>query len=814
LGYREVVMSQNPLSFWPLDDDTTLGIAREATGSGNNGAYTGSIFNKAIPLVANGIYGTRLTDATASIYYPLPGAVGSGQSWTDGSIWTKGKSNQSFSIELYFKLNEDSISVDDELVLFGNKALLQSSQGSAIQTYTDLIDDYQTYAQVLAAFDTYDEILNATILAPYGIYVYRNKIYFRPDPLTNYYVSYQVPDWKRRYHVVANYSSNGISLIVNGNNISTKSSSSLTEIFQFTQNPGVMKTYGSDNYDITVDAIALYSYNFDIVRSIDHLSLSRKVVLKDRYYNANSQVVYIPNNNDCLIAYKFINNWTDFNFTNSLVNTSNQLTMRYLSNAEVTGGTGTQSVTDARNGLTLGAGAYVDVSNVIRLSERGTALSMSFYHTSSSPEKALMSLYNFQSSQSFSAIINSSDDLVFTLNGNQTATTFSPLAGWNEILVENTVGSFNVYLNGSSVFSSTDYMQTITNAYIGKVNDSYAVCPITWVAIKSGIQYEPLTIHRLYNEESTFILKMNNNLKWSQYGKVEGLITLPAVDYSGSLAFYTTSSPNVSVTYNNGLIWPRMASMPTLVDNPSNQVTEYNITVSLFTNDSEEDLPIVSNLGLYAYTQGMKRVVSDNTNEAGVIVNPDNCVIFDDDLEMLDRLDQSGIRLAGNSYLKIPSQSRNYDSSGFNGTKSISIVFKLNGSLPTNGYILKSGTKSLYWDGTAWQYPGFTKMYVNGKESFDNQAMINDWVHVVLTSGSKINAANDIYIGSDDTGANQTDITLGLFAMAAYTLDAFDAETEYEVLVGYPQESLALEQVSFNVIDYGLTPYKVAWQRA
>jgi len=111
-----------------------------------------------------------------------------------------------------------------------------------------------------------------------------------------------------------------------------------------------MKTYGSDNYDITVDAIALYSYNFDIVRSIDHLSLSRKVVLKDRYYNANSQVVYIPNNNDCLIAYKFINNWTDFNFTNSLVNTSNQLTMRYLSNAEVTGGTGTQSVTDARNG--------------------------------------------------------------------------------------------------------------------------------------------------------------------------------------------------------------------------------------------------------------------------------------------------------------------------------------------------------------------------------------------------------------------------------------------------------------------------------
>jgi hypothetical protein len=50
--------------------------------------------------------------------------------------------------------------------------------------------------------------------------------------------------------------------------------------------------------------------------------------------------------------------------------------------------------------------------------------------------------------------------------------------------------------------------------------------------------------------------------------------------------------------------------------------------------------------------------------------------------------------------------------------------------------------------------------------------------------------------------------------MAAYTLDQFDAETEYEVLVGYPQEGLGQEQVSFNIIDYGLIPYKVAWQTA
>lgn len=814
MGYREVVISQNPLSFWPLDDDVTTGIAKEATGSGSNGAYTGSIFDEAIPLVANGIYGTRLTDSTASIYYPIPGASGSGQSWSDGSLWTKGKTNQSFSVELYFKLNEESLSISEEIVLFGNKASLQSSQSSLIQTYTDLIDDYDTYADILAAFETYDQILNATVLAPYGVYVYKNKIYFRPDPLVNYYVSYQVPDWKRRYHIVANYSSNGISLIVNGTNVASKSSSELSEIFQFSQNPGAMRTYGSDNYDITVDAVALYGYVLDYTRAIDHLNLSRKTILKDRYYNANSQVLYVPGNKDCLIAYKFANNWTDFAFNNAIVNSANQISMRYISNATVSGGTATQSVVDARNCLSLGAAAYLDLSSVVRLSEGGTAISISFYHDPLTPEKGLVSLYNFQSSQSFSAKVNATGDFIFNLNGDETVSTSSPTAGWNEILIQNKVGSTSVHLNGTGIFTSVDYLQTITDLYVGKVNDLYAACPITWIAIKSGIQSESLTDYTLYNEEATFILKMSNNLKWSQYGKVEGLITLPAVDYSGSLAFFTSSSPNVSVTYNNGLQWPRMASMPTLVDDPTNQVTQYNIKATLFTNDSEDDLPILSNIGLYAYTQGMKRVVADNTNESAVIVNPDNCVIFDDDVEILDRLDQSGIRLSGNSYLRIPSQSSNYDSGGFNGTKSISLVFKINEPLAANKYILESGSKSFYWDGTAWQHPGFSKMYVNGKESFDNQAMLSDWVHVVLTSTSKINAGADIYIGADDAGANQTDITLGLFAMAAYTLDAFDAETEYEVLVGYPQEGLGMEQISFNIIDYGMIPYKVAWQRA
>ena len=256
-----------------------------------------------------------------------------------------------------------------------------------------------------------------------------------------------------------------------------------------------------------------------------------------------------------------------------------------------------------------------------------------------------------------------------------------------------------------------------------------------------------------------------------------------------------------------------MASMPGLLESPVGQINEYTITMSLSTDDSENDLPVLSNVGLYTYSEGMKRVVSDNSPETATIMNIDSSVIYDDDVELLDRLSQSGIRLAGTSYLKIPSQSRNIDTDLLSGTRSISMVIKINEPLSANKYILKSGQKALYWNGTSWVHTGFAKMYVNGVESFDNQAMINDWAHIVLTSDTRIAAGNDIYVGSDLSGDNQLDLTLGVFTMAPYILDSKDVETEYEMLVGYPQEVIATDTVTFNIADYGLISYQNVWQR-
>ena len=241
--------------------------------------------------------------------------------------------------------------------------------------------------------------------------------------------------------------------------------------------------------------------------------------------------------------------------------------------------------------------------------------------------------------------------------------------------------------------------------------------------------------------------------------------------------------------------------------------TDFDIKVVLTTDDSEDDLPILNELGFYVYSPQMKRVMAENNPDLAEIVNIDQATIYDYNAQVLDRFDQAGIRLGGTSYLRIPSQAKHFDEGGFNGTKSISMLIKINEALSANKYILQSGTKSLYFDGTQWQHPGFNKMYVNGVESFTNEHMLNDWVHIVLTSTSKIDAGNNIYVGSNSSGSNQIDINLGAFSMAAYVLDAADVENEYEMLTGKPQESISTDQVSFNIIDYGATPYRFSFQR-
>lgn len=767
MGYRESVIQSLPLSFWPLDDDVSLGLAKEATGKGSDATYAGTIFDEAIPLVANGLYGTRLENNTASIYFPLPGAVGSGTTYEDAYIWSKGKEKQSFSIELFFKITNTDTTVDSPVVIFGN-----------------------------------------TSPSVYGVYAYKNKIYFKPDPLADTEVSFQVPDWNRRFHVVANYSSSTISLIINGIEVVAKD---LSNTFIFSQNPGGMKCLGS-SYKLTVDAVALYGYNLPKSKALDHAFMSRKTINKSSYYNSNGQSYYLPNNEECLLAYKFYNNWSVFEFNNIIINQGNQLSLRNINDQSISGsGTHSFSTIGGRQALTLGATQYLDISDLVVLTERGTAVSVSFYHGASS-NGSLLSMQNTRIGQGLGCYTTSSS---FNITHLGSVTSVAGLTnGWHELLVENTSAGINVYLDGDIEYSNINSLGVIDECYVGQISGTYTTSPISWVAIESGTQDNPITDHTLYNELTDYTLKLLGNLKWSQRGVATGAIYVPQADYDGSMAFYTASSDNVSITYNNGSIWPREATLPGIVEADTNQVNFYEITITLTTDDSQEDLPILFDMGLYAYANGMKRIISENSSDKATIYNKDSLIIYNDDVEMLDRLDRCGARLYGSSYISIPSQSKNTDSSGFDGTKSISLAFKINEPLTGTKYILKSGSKSLYYDGTTWQYPGFNNIYVNGQPGLNSQAMTEDWVHVVLTSTSKIDAGTAIYLGADNLGANHTDITLGLATLAAYVFDANDVENEYEMLVGVPQEVIAEDTLSFNIIDYGLKAYNFAYQTA
>lgn len=772
MAYRESIISESPISFWPLDDDASLGVIREATGKGIDGTYAGSVFDKAIPLVANGLYGTRLLDTTAKLDFPLPGAKWNGSSWEDAHIWSKGKENQAFTLEFYFKVNNSDTTIDSPVVLFGK-----------------------------------------TSPSAYGVYLLGNKIYFKPDPLLDYKVAYQVPDWDRRYHVVAIYTSSEIKMIINGMEIVSKRYDLEDGGMEFSQNPGSMSSYGS-SYIYTIDAVALYKYVMSTTNAIDHTYLSRKTLTKSTYYNKNSQVYYLPDNKECLISNRFYNNWADFNFNNIILNASNQLTLRYIEDQKISGtGTHSFSTITSRQALTLGAEQYLDISDITKLSYKGTAVSVSFNYTAGSAYGAIFTAEDISGARGVYCYTDAIGNLYINAYGSETVVP-NLGDGWHEILLETSSDGTYVYLEGSLEHESLTSMRVIDRCYIGQAGGQFTTMPITWVAVRMDLQDEQLVDHTLYLQKTDFNLKLDGNLKWSQKGTVEGFIYVPEVDYHGSLAFYTASSENVSVTYNGPLPWPRSGTMPTLLDNNSNQVNIYDVKVTIETSDSQEDLPILFELGLYTYTQGMKRVVAENHTDVATIYNIDNAVIYDYEIETLDRIDRAGIRLAGNSYLTIPSQTKNTDQNEINGTKSISLMFKINEPLVGTKYILKSGTKAFYFDGTQWQHTGFNNVYVNGQPGIDNQAMINDWVHVVLTSTSKIDAGANIYVGSDNTSTNQTDITLGSFAMAAYTLDQKDAEMEYETFVGYPIESIAVENVQFQIIDYGLQAYNYAINRA
>ena len=774
MSYKETILSQNPLSFWPLDDDTSLGIAQEATGLGNDATYSGNIFDKAIPLISNGIHGTRLVDSTSTITYPLPGAQYVSGSWISPGIWAENKEEKPFALEAYFKLETNDLNLTEDIIVLGN---IEAGN-------------------------------------KYGIYLSKNRIYFKPNPDYDYFVSYEVEDWKRRFHVVANYSKTQISLMVNGKYVQYRYSDEVVQDFQFSITNGTIYSAGSNSYPLTLDAIAIYGYNFDKVRVEDHSDLSRKSVTKSGYYNANSQVYYLPDNSECQLSYKFVNNWANFEFINSYYNERGNVSLRYLDDLGISSGSASFISLGGRTCLSLSNDQYLDISSVISLANSGVAISVSFYHTTGASEYAILSLSNSTSSQDASAYVDDSEYLVINLNGQETVTTVGPDAGWNELVITNSATGFNVYLNEDLVYESVDLLFSVTNAYIGRVNELYSNKNISWIAVKSNISRLETLPNTLYGLESDFILKLTGNLKWSQFGYANGVIYVPSYDYDGSLAFYTASSNNVSVTYNNGLVWPKMGSLPGLLDDPVGQVNLYEVAVKLSTDDSKNDLPILRNLGLYVYAEDMKRVISENSYDVATIYNKDNAIIFDDEVQFLDRLDQAGIRLSGNSYLSVPSQSKNFDTGGFNGTKSVSLAFKINEPLTAGKYILKSGTKELYWDGSQWVHTGFNEMYVNGQSNYEDEAFLDDWVYVTLTSTSKINAGDNIYIGADASGNNQTDITLGAFAMAAYTLDQYDAETEYEVFVGFPQEDIVTDTIQLNVIDYGLIPHRFAFQRA
>lgn len=777
MGYREKVLLDRPSAFWPMDDDASLGIMREATGKSLDGQYVGNIFDQAIPLVSDGVHGTKLLDNTAQIFFPLPGASGTYPDWSNSRIWSRGRESNPFSIELYVKTSESSQFIFSPIVLFGG-----------VESF-----------------------------APFGIYLQDNKIYFKPDPNKDVYVFTRVVDWARRYHIVATYSQSGISLTVNGEVSAAAQFADYDEEFEFTVSNSSMFCQGSFNSFVILDAVAVYEYALDQTRCFNHYNLSRKTIDNEMFYSSNSFVYYVPDNSESVKAFEFFNEWDDFSLTNIVIS-DNRLTLNRILDQEINDASVPLFETvDGKGSINLSGNRYFDISNVTSMISDGMIIGYSFYYNPESPEIGLMSLSDIGGGVFYDIYTDESGQVVVNNNGSETLSGRIPEEGWNEIVLFNRVSGVEVYLNQEICASSIFTMNIVSTCTIGLSNGLYLNGNAAWIYIKSNAKYDDSEIFETYGQNGNFTLKMQSNLKWSQLGSATGVIFVPPGNYDGSLAFYNSISQNVLIQYNNGAFWPQRSSLPTLISNPEFQENVYNIEITLFTEDSEDDIPVLLNMGLYVYADGLKRIVAENNEQSAIMEGLDNIVIFDDSLSVLDRLDKSGVSLGAATTLAFPSQNKNVNLLGQSGTRTISAFIKLNQPVfegDTLIYVDSEIPKTVVWNGNSWQLDGFSEMYLNGSTSYSNAAIYADWFHIVLISTDQIDENVNIYIGSSGSMTPQLMMNVGMFAMAPYELRPQEVENEYKTFIGFPKEEIATEQTQIQFVDYGLSSYRVFWQTA
>lgn len=217
MSYKLNILHDNPLGFWLLDE-TSGTLAKDSSPYGNDGQYSGDIYNYELPLVINSDNAKRITNQNYVEYYSSKDHNGNESSTSFG---TKETSDNSFTLECWVK--PDIENATEKTCLFGD---LQNN---------------------------------------IGLFWYHGKIIFS---VKEYEISYSVPNSNRSLHIVAVYLNKEIYLYVNSEMVAYSS----IEKFEFSNTDNTLKSGPTLNDQDTflLDCPAIYRYALNVNQIHNH----------------------------------------------------------------------------------------------------------------------------------------------------------------------------------------------------------------------------------------------------------------------------------------------------------------------------------------------------------------------------------------------------------------------------------------------------------------------------------------------------------------------------------------------------------------
>jgi hypothetical protein len=726
-----------PLASWPLKE-TSYTTAEDISGNNIDATYSGD-FAKGLPLVSNGESGTIFLNGLSEIEYPIT------------SLMTSRKEYKSFSIELSFLVNCDDRFLNSPILIFG-----QDFSGSL-----------------------------------QGIYLEDNYIYFKPAHDQNYYVKYPVNNWNQKFHVVATYSPSQINIIVNGKQEDIKNSADyISDTLSYLKDIDGFYSIGSSDYSYVLDSVSVYQTQISPTDILNHYLNSNSASnynlylseLAKPYYNfsvGNQINAYTATLSRYLPEEKFVKN-------------NKYITLPYIKRQFVNGNILFEEIA-GRDCLLLD-NSYFEIKQLLQSQNKiYKTLGISFYLDTTEEKTENTLLYALSENATIEAYITDSDTLNINVNGSTAAIELT--TGWHDILFTSD-NNCSVYVDGDEEISADFYIGNYLYILVGSSfnQTNYFNGHVSYLSLSSETPIDNLN----YNREAELYLKLSNDMQWSQDVSHEFIAYIPdTINLYGSHAVSKYTSPQITITYNNDIAFPRNGKLSELTGGIQSEEI-FTINLNMFTENSEEDLPRLYDFYINSYTDYGKNITS---SVDGNIANPD-----DVDEVMLGKSLNSFIykssdigAIIENTTIEIPGL--------LNDSQTVSLIGRFLNWDGNEKILLDSdiinGPK-IWWDGTEWQTREIDTIFFNGGNTIDEDAISSHYFYITATLDIPITSSDNLIIGPD--------LHALILTQNQNLEDSVEIEEQYLVLNGISLEPLRSSPEPITITDKGLSVYNFVWQ--